>query len=63
MFKRVDRLLHLVELVEKEMRPNGGSSLRDALDSVNSKLDAHLGEHAKAPVTINVAQGPPVPGG
>lgn len=58
-FKKIDQVLDLVELVEKEMRPNGGNSLRDKVNEVHTKLDAHLNEHAKAPVQVNVTQAPP----
>jgi hypothetical protein len=57
-FKKIDRLIELAELVEKEMRPNGGNSLRDKVNEVHTKLDSHLNEHAKAPVQMIVNQAP-----
>lgn len=39
---RLDRL-------EAQFSNNGGSTLRDAVDRIESRLDAHLDAHAKAP--------------
>lgn len=54
-----------VGAIEKEMRPNGGSSLRDAVDGVRSEVGAvrheladHKAEHARNPVTVNVGTSP-----
>lgn len=39
----------------KELHPNGGSSLRDVVNRVETKLDDHLATHnAQQPVQVNV---------
>lgn len=50
-----------VESIEKQLHPNGGTSLRDAVDGVRSEVGAvrqdmadHKAEHARNPVTVNV---------
>lgn len=58
MFRKVDRIIEIVEYVEKEFRPNGGNSMRDKINSVDSKLTNHLNEHARQPVQVNVAVPP-----
>jgi hypothetical protein len=42
-----DRPSAMVRLaaIEAELRPNHGSSLRDAVDRVEQRLDEHLDEH------------------
>lgn len=32
---------------EKQMRPNGGSSLKDSLNRIEAKIDRHLEWHAE----------------
>lgn len=51
----------------KELHPNGGSSLRDAVNRVETKLhgvevklDDHVTSHAQQPVQVNVGM-PPTP--
>lgn len=60
-FKKIDRIIEIMEWIEKEFKPNGGNSMRDKLNSVDSKLTNHLNEHAKAPVQVNVAVPPQQP--
>lgn len=58
-FKKIDKIWAALQFVEKEMKPNGGKSLRDTVDRLETSLASHLNEHAKAPVQVNVAVPPP----
>ncbi len=60
-FRKLDRIFRIVEFIEKEMKPNGGKSLRDTVDRLESSLTSHLNEHAKAPVQVNVGAMPAPP--
>jgi hypothetical protein len=41
--------------INKELRPNGGSSLRDAVNRCETKLDDHIASHGQQqPVQVNV---------
>lgn len=43
----------------RQMRPNGGSSIRDALDRIESKVDHHGERLAVLEAAHNVAHRPP----
>lgn len=58
-FKRVEAVLRIVKWIEAEMKPNGGKSFRDEFNDLRGQFAAHLAEHAKPPVQINVTQGQP----
>lgn len=49
-------VMERLRAIEQELHPNGGSSLRDAVDRVESRLDAH--ERAHVPVQVNVGTMP-----
>lgn len=40
-FRTVDRVEKAVAFVEAELKPNGGSSLRDAVNRIEAKVDNH----------------------
>lgn len=42
-----------LSLIEAELRPNHGGSLRDAVDRVEKRLDDHLTEHARGTFTTD----------
>ena len=44
--RRYARLAEKADLILAELVPNGGASIRDALDRIEGKLDAHLTEAA-----------------
>lgn len=44
--ERLSRVETQVREVRQQVLPNGGSSLRDAVDSIGRRLDAHLVEAA-----------------
>lgn len=43
-FERI-RALH--EMVEHQLQPNGGKSIRDAVDRIEHRLDEHIAETAE----------------
>lgn len=42
--ERLDRIQDDIVKIKMQVFPNGGSSLRDAVDDVRKRLDDHLGE-------------------
>lgn len=58
-----------LDRIEAELHPNGGGSLRDAVNRTENELaelraqfTAHLAEHAKAPMVFNVGTNAPQSG-
>lgn len=54
-----------LDRIEAELHPNGGGSLRDAinrtekgLEALRAEFAAHLAEHNRNPVTVNVGTPP-----
>ena len=43
----MERIRALQELVEHQLQPNGGKSIRDAVDRIEGRLDAHIAESSK----------------
>lgn len=56
LLRKIDNILRVAQAIMAEMKPNGGNSMRDAVNDVRTKLDAHLTEHAKATTVVNVGQ-------
>ena len=57
--ERAGMMLRMARL-EGEMHPNHGSSLRDAVNRMESNLGAHIASHAvvlTAPMSLNVPDG------
>lgn len=51
-------VMERLDSIERELHPNGGSSLRDAVNRLEANLKAHLDSHQQ-PVQVNVGV-PPV---
>lgn len=47
-------VMERLRTIEQELHPNGGSSLRDVVDRVESRLDDHIRVHVSPPVQVNV---------
>lgn len=43
--RRLHKIVDLLEFVEAELRPNHGSSLRDAIDRLETELSDHIAYH------------------
>lgn len=51
-------VMERLDRIERELHPNGGSSLRDAVNRVEAKLQGHLDTHQQQPVQVNVGVPP-----